>query len=128
MIGKVITSILTNDSAVTAIVSNRIYPILMEEDTKLPAISYTVSTIDSEYSKTAWANDFVNFEVSMYAKSYSGVNTLASAVRSSLERTGGTYTTTMVGHILMSGYSEEYDLNGDTYVITLNFRTHVKQY
>jgi len=128
MIGKTITTILTGDSATTALVSNRIYPILMEEDTSLPAIIYTVDSIESDYSKTEWANDFVSFQVKMFDKSYSGVNTLASAVRSALERTAGTYSTTIIGQILLNGYTEEYDLSGDTYIITLNFRTHVKQY
>lgn len=128
MIGKVITSILTNDSATTAMVGTRIYPILMEENTLLPALSYTVLAIDAEYSKAGWADDFVDFDVRLYAKSYAEVNSLASVVRSALEVTAGTYSTTIIGRILVTGYNEEYHPDGDAYSIILNFRTQVKQY
>lgn len=128
MIGKVITNILTNDSTITGYVGTKIYPILMEEDTLLPAISYNVIELDSVYMKANWSHDVTHFEIRTYAKSYAECNSIATAVRNAFELKGGTYDTTIINAIYLEGYSEEYDLEGDSYNITLNFRTNVKQY
>jgi len=128
MIGKTITSILTNDSALTALVGTKIYPILMEENTKLPAISYLITEINAEYFKQGWAGDAAHFQIRIFAKSYAEANTVALAVRSALERANGTYDTTVITAALLEGYTEDYDIDGDAYQINLSFRTNIKQY
>ena len=128
MIGKVITTILTGSSAVTAIVGTKIFPILMEENTKLPAISYTVNDIDATYAKREWTNDIAHFQVTAFAKSYADTNELVTAIRNAMEMTAGTFGTARINYIYLEGYKEEYDLEGDSYQITLNFRTNITEY
>ena len=128
MIGKIITKLLVDDATVNGLVGGRIFAILMEENTKTPAISYTITEISPNYAKTTWVDDVIHFQVSVFTKSYAESNTVTLAVRNALERQAGTFGTTKMNYIYFEGYREEYDQEGDSYVLTLNFRTSIKQY
>jgi len=128
MIGKVIANILSNDSTVTDIVSNRIFPILSFEETKIPLITYVVLEVFPQYDKTGWHWDDVDFEVKSVAKSYKDVNVLAQAVRNALELSIGTYASIAIERIYVIGISENYDQDGDSYILNMNFKVRVKSY
>lgn len=128
MIGKIITELLTGDSTVDGLVGSRIFPILMVEGTLTPALSYTITEMSPNYAKTTWTDDTIHFQVSTFGKSYAESNTVALAVRNALERKAGTFDTTKMNYIYFEGYREEYDQEGDAYVLTLNFRTNIIQY
>lgn len=128
MIGKVITSILTNDAALTALVSNKIYPIVIGLDTPLPAVVYTVDSVDPSYTKTGWTQDECTFKVTSYAKDYADVQTVAAAVRKALELKSGTYSSIEITKIYMTGHEEYYQFDADVYINRLTFTTNINIY
>ena len=85
MIGKTIKSILTTNSALIAIVpAVKMYPYVMNTDTDLPALVYTIDSVSPTYSKGGWENDLINFTVHAYAKDYTTLQSIVSAVRTAL--------------------------------------------
>jgi len=128
MIGKAISTILSSYTNLTDIVSNRIYPILAKAGTNLPLIEYTVDTITPEYTKAGWIGDDVDFSVISTALSYKLANELATEVRNALEETSGLQNGITIQKIYMDGFTEDFDLDGDSYIINLRFRTRVTAY
>jgi len=77
---------LVADATVNGLVSGRIYPEIMPQDTKYPAISYSrISTVRTQFLDGV--DDFtqVRVQVDCWDDSYSGVKSLASAVKSALD-------------------------------------------
>lgn len=85
MIEATIYATLKNDAGVTALVSSRIYPVVMPEGTALPAVVYQristnpVASLDGDSGL-----DLVRMQISSWGKSYSSAKVLAAAVRTSL--------------------------------------------
>jgi hypothetical protein len=84
-------SALTNDAGVSALVSARVYPMSLPQKPTYPAISYQVIA-DEEHPAMSVNVDTrtVRVQVSCWATSYSGVKSLANAVKSALDRRTGT--------------------------------------
>ena len=125
MIGKAITNILTSDAALTVLVGNKIYPIVIALDTALPAVVYAVDSIEPVYTKDGWAYDTCTFKVTSYAKDYAGVQDVAEAVRAALELKSGTFAGSTVSKIYMTGQEEYYQLDAEVYITRLSFTTKI---
>jgi len=79
-------SALTGDGTVSGLVSTRVYPEVMPQGVTYPAISYQrISTV--RYNMLSGVDDFtqVRIQVDCWDSSYSGVKTLAAAVKSALD-------------------------------------------
>jgi hypothetical protein len=129
MIGKTIKSILVNNSALTTLVpAVRMFPYVMNEDTVLPAIIYTISSLTPEYSKGGWALDNIEFSVHSFARDYASLQSIVAAVRTALElnRTGSG--TQGIGPILLTGMEEGYDQVADVYGNKLEFTVRTNKY
>jgi hypothetical protein len=83
MIQAEIFKILSESPAITAIVSSRIYPIKLPQDSPVPAIVYTIEDIAPIVTLTGEAGvDNGTIEIVCWAKDYTTAHLLASAVRS----------------------------------------------
>lgn len=125
MIGKAITSILTSNTALTALVGNKIYPIVIALDTALPAVVYAISSISPFYTKDGWAYDECTFQVTSYATEYADVQNVSTAVRSALELVSGGYAGSTIGKIYMTGQEEYYQTDAEVYITRLTFTTKI---
>jgi len=129
MIGKTIKSILVNNGTLTALVPvTRIFPYVMNEDTVLPAIIYSINSVSPEYNKGGWALDTISFSVHSFAKDYAALQTVVSAVRGALEwnRTGSGNES--IGNILLESMDEGYDLTNDVFGNKLTFTVKTNKY
>src|SRR5574343_607526 len=116
MIGQTIKSILVNNGTLTALVpANRIYPYVMNEDTVLPAITYTIQAIDAEYNKGGWDKDTVTFTVNTFSKNYDNLYAIVKAVRGALEWARNGAGTQEIGNIYLTGMQEGYNLPEDSF-------------
>src|SRR3989337_1622845 len=116
MIGKTIKSILAGNSTLTAIVpAIRIFPYVMNEDTTLPAIVYTIDSVDPDYNKGGWAGDMIAFSVHSFTKDYPSLQTLSSAIRTALELNKTGSGTQDINPIYLSSMAEGYDQGADTF-------------
>jgi hypothetical protein len=92
MTGKVIYNILSNAAPVSAIVANRIFPDLADQNTAYPFIVYGVEATDASDTKDGASGlDQVNVAVMVYSNSYAQAQDIARNVRTALDRTGGTF-------------------------------------
>jgi len=104
---------LVGDSATNALVGGRVYPEFMPQDTKYPAITYQrISTVRTQYLTAV--DDFtqVRVQVDCWDDSYSGVKSLASAVKSAIDGVLILGTVT-VHHCFMTSMTDLSEVSGD---------------
>ena len=91
MIGKALYGKLSATSAVTALVSTRIFPDMATQDATYPFIVYTNdATQPTDVKDSASPLDVVTMSVMIYSNSYSQAQDIAAAVRTALDRMTGT--------------------------------------
>lgn len=114
-VGKEIFSLLNGNSSLTALVDNRIYPIIVENGTNYPFIVYKRSNIIPNYTKDLHFEDNVIIDIICVSNDYSGGIDIASIVRNTLEdkRIGD------IQSIKLESADEDYI--DDAYVQTLSF-------
>lgn len=81
---------LAADSSVSALVSSRIYPVLIPQDVDMPAIAYQRISGPRDYSHQGAGLVSARFQITCQATSYSGAKSLAAAVRDALSGFSGT--------------------------------------
>ena len=92
IVGKAIYNILTNASAVTDIVSTKIYPEIAPQNESQPYLVYSVVGNSPTATKEENGNvDEASVEVYCFNTTYSTAIDLGVAVRAALERKNGTF-------------------------------------
>lgn len=91
MIEVAIRTALTDAAAVAALVSNRVYPVVLPEAPIYPAITYTIVTGSSEYAMQG-ASKLASprIQLDLYAATHFGVLQLKGAVMATLSGFSGT--------------------------------------
>jgi hypothetical protein len=128
MIGKTIKSILTGNSSLVALVGTKIFPYVMNESTTMPAVVYTIDSMEPEYTKGGWVNDSVTFTVNSFAKDYTGLQSVVSAVRTALELNHTGSGTQSINRIYLIGFNEGYDGQSDVFFNSLIFNVIINTY
>ena len=103
-VNKHIFQILSKDEALAKMVGKNIYPLVAEEDVKLPFITFTKSSVVPSYYKVGVADDKVSFTVN-----------IAERIRQLLEGRTSSY----FKRIELSNCYENY--SNDNYVQNLQF-------
>ena len=79
-------NILSNNSALTAVVSTRINPLRIPEKSSLPALAYQVVSNRGNMSKSsASKSDFTRVQVMIVAKTYASAIEVGNLVRNAME-------------------------------------------
>lgn len=114
-VGKEIYSLLNGNADLTALVGNKIYPIIVEKDTTYPFIVYKRSSITPTYTKDFHLSDEVIVDIVCVSNSYTEGIDVAGLVRNTLEdkRIQG------IQSIKLDSADE--DFINDAYVQTLSF-------
>jgi hypothetical protein len=96
-VGKYIYSVLSNDAGVSALVGDRIYPVLIAEDAAFPAIEFSVSSVPLDSQKTQVSDhdsEVVTFhlwaDALQGADAYSSSCDIDAAVRTAFDFVEGT--------------------------------------
>lgn len=120
---------LVADATVNGLVKGRVYPEIMPQDASYPAISYQrISTVRTQF--LTGIDDFtqVRMQVDCWDDSYSGVKSLASAVKSALD---GKYLlgTVTVHHCFMISMSDLSSVDGDREDrrVTMDFTVYIDE-
>lgn len=110
-VGKAIYNILANASAVTAIVSTKIYPVQAPQGTVAPFLVYgVISSIPTNTKDRISEIDTMRVQVDCYQKTYQDCETLASAVRLALDNATGTKNGVLIDGL---AYEMEEDMGED---------------
>lgn len=87
LIGKTIYNILSANTELTAMVGNKIYPLIAEQSTTYPFVIYYRDNVSvNRVSKDGYGEDEVNFTVVCVSDNYSQSVDIANTVRKVLEK------------------------------------------
>ena len=90
-VGDVLYSILSNDSNISGIVSDKIYPFLAIEDVVSPYIVYTIEGVEPTQTDDGVSPLDVNgATIEIYSENLEEISTLSKMVRNALDRYKGT--------------------------------------
>ena len=127
MIGDIIDRLLA-DSAITAIVGQRIFPVHVDQDAELPAIMVTITDIETRPTKTAASlDDFVDLDLTVYAKSAKQCFDVAELIRTSLDNFSGTLGSTTIQSFRFESLSLNHFANDDLFICGSECMAHVKR-
>ena len=85
-ISKVLYKVLSDDVILNKSIENRIYPLIAENDTKFPFITFSRDSIITNSCKDGYFEDTVSFTVIVASANYIGSLDIANRVRALLER------------------------------------------
>ena len=92
MISQAIYNILTNDAPVFAVVGTKIFPNMATQRTDFPYIVYSViGKVPTDSKDSGLGFDRYRIQVDCVDESYTDAETLASLVRTALDRKTGSY-------------------------------------
>ena len=126
-LGKAIYKILSDDSTVSGYVSTRIYPLRINQNDALPAITYEVLNSvpsDTKGGTTGKSKlDVLRLEILSYSTTYIEVQNIKAGIRSVLDRYSGTPSGTgvKIDSIQYADEEDDYDNNKNAYVHSTQF-------
>lgn len=127
MIGKVIYSELTTTPAISAIISDRVYPSFIPQETPFNTVVYRVENVDPILHKDgANALDKVDIQIDIYCIDLTTAHTLSSLIRTQIGDFEGVVEGVNVQEMYYTGESsaefiEDYQMN----LISQTYRARV---
>jgi len=129
MTGVLISYLLKDSAALLALVNTgSIFPYIINEDTALPAIVYTIDSVGPSYTKDGWSGDTVTFSVVCFSNNYASLEAIAWEIRDALELKSGTYSGIVYWNILLTTQSEGYNIAEDVYMNKQTFSVEIVEY
>jgi len=129
MIGVLLTYLLKLSTGLTDLINpDHIFPYVINENTPLPAMVYTMDSVTPTYTKDGWAGDTVTFSIVTFASNYSNLQNIVWEIREALELKNGSYNDFNYWNILMVSLSEGYNINEDVYMNKMTFSVEITQY
>ncbi len=128
MIGREILELLTDNEDLTDLVAEeKMFPYVIEKDTALPAIVYTIESLTPQYTKDGWIKDDCVFTVVAFHGDYEDLQEIAYQIRQSCELKYIVAENTM-RQIRMTGMDEGFDINENIFVTRLSFSAEIINY
>ena len=124
--GKAIFNLLQNDATLGAIIGDRIYPELAQQDQDAPFVVYTVTDTTPAGTKTSSSTIDVS-EVDIYciSKDYEQCMDIGIAVRNALDRNGGSLSGGEVQSIDFLSSDVDFDTDQRAYILDQNYNVRV---
>lgn len=119
LIGKLLYNLLSDDEALNKMVKNRIYPLIAEQETKLPFVIYYRTNIISNGSKDGYIEDSVTFTVTAVSADYRGSLDIANRLRQIIEKRKIESTDLTLYNIKLTSIDESFEDNA--YIQKLDF-------
>ena len=120
LIGKLIFQTLSNDSAITAYVGDKIYPVVAPYEVTNPYIVFLrMNDYGTGYSKDGVWGDTISFQVNVFSDKYIDSVDIANLVRKSFEGHKISNAELAISNIFLTGASEQFI--EDTFMQTLTF-------
>lgn len=119
LIGKYIYQFLTGDTAVNAIVSGNVFPVVADVEVNYPFVAYMRTGINADYTKDGQSCDTVTVNIVCVADNYTASVDLANAVRAALDGKRYADDSVNIRQIKMDGATENF--LDDAFVQELTF-------
>jgi len=128
MTGKVIYSLLSADSQLSALVGTRIYPYRRLQEEDLPAVTYNqVTTNPTDTKDGPSVLDTERHTINVWSKTYDNAQNIASRVRTILDRWGGIKEGVVVDSITFLDKSEMFEDWSEVHHIAIDFNFRIKR-
>jgi len=127
MIGIAINSILTGSTALTNLVGSKIYPYAIDEGELLPAVIFSINSVQPQYEKGGVYWDEAIVEVASFDYDYKSCVSISEAVRGSLENYKGTVSSVEIVRARVSNISEAYDFDTNTFISKISFNLKINK-
>lgn len=125
--GKAIYSILTGDSAVSAIVGNRVYPQIAAQGAAFPFVVYVLQDTSPSDTKSGVSTlDEVRYDIVVASESYAEASDLTNKIRTALDRYTGTVSGVVIDSIQFIDLDVDNDPVTETYVTSSEYIIRVK--
>lgn len=125
--GKAIYSILTSDSAVSAIVGNRVYPQIAAQGAAFPFVVYVLQDTSPSDTKSGVSTlDEVRYDIVVASESYAEASDLTNKIRTALDRYTGTVSGVVIDSIQFIDLDVDNDPATETYVTSSEYIIRVK--
>lgn len=124
--GRAIFEILTNDTPLSNLVSNRIYPEAAPENVVTPFVVYSVQSVEPiRVKNTTSTLDTANFEVYTSAENYATAMSINDAIRTAMERRAGNFSGVAIDSIEYIDENVELDMDSREYISEMRFRLRI---
>lgn len=117
-LGKYIYSALTGDENISC----KIYPLVADNDAKIPFIVYRRSNLSSNNTKDGLIEDDVTIEIIVVSDKYSESLSIATAIRKTLERQSVVYDNLLIENGVLTFATEEFSNNNFIQRLQFNFK------
>jgi hypothetical protein len=117
-IGKAIYTILAGNAEISAIVADKIYPLVIPEDTLLPCICYERNS-DVEYTRDGAGISSSSIDITVLSEKYDECIDITTAVFNALNMYSGTIEGHQIFNCRLSAVAETYA--EDSYIQKLTF-------
>lgn len=108
-IGNVIYNILSNNSAVAALVGTKIYPSETPQAIAMPVILYSIENIEPKTSKDGVSKlDIYSVDISCFSNKYDNMIDIYQAIRTALDRYKGTNSSIKIDQINFKSFNRDF--------------------
>ena len=126
--GKAIYSILTNTSAVSAIVGTRVYPQIAAQEAAFPFVVYVLQNVDPSDTKSGVSTlDEVRYDIIVASENYAQASDLTGKIRTALDRYSGTVAGVVIDSIQFIDLDVNNDPGTETYLTNTEYIIRVKR-
>jgi hypothetical protein len=115
-------AIMLADPTLSPLVGDRIFPMMLPEDTQLPALTY--HSVDSPKPHSTLDVETPRIQVSCWAQTYggaTGVKVVAQAVKNALHGKSGTYDSVRVIEIRYRNMVDDFETDTNFFHIPVDF-------
>lgn len=109
---------LSGASGIAALVSTRIYPLVLPQSSSYPAISYQRISNSPQQGSTDLRS--TRWQINCWASTYTGAQTLATAVKTALEEYTATATAPRIKMALVVNELDDYDSEANVYRVIVD--------
>ena len=107
---------------------NPVFLVYVNQDAGLPAIMVTITDIETRPTKTAASlDDFVDLDLTVYAKSAKQCFDVTELIRTSLDNFSGSLGSTAIQSFRFESLSLNHFANDDLFICGSEFMAHLKR-
>lgn len=122
MVEKAVYALLSGAAGLVALVSARIYPVIVSQGEPLPAVIYLVVSKQSEHCMGLDSNlTRARVQVTAFASTQTSARSVADAIKSAMSRKRGTYGGVSVDDVLFDNETSFYSPDALAYQINQDF-------
>ena len=128
MIGKALYDILSTTTAVTNLISTRVYPVIAPQSAAMPFAVYTIASDTPSDTKSGVSKlDILRVQIDIYATTYAAAIAVDEAIRTRLDKLQTTAAGLTIDGIKYINKSTFYEAEGESFRIGSEYEVRWKK-